>query len=133
MGVVGGVLDGRGHLLDGGGAFFRAQLVLLAATLPELPLREAMTAALVDEDGRAFLGVHDAGGVQWLVKESFEALAQRLAEREAALGHASVAMTEREVEDVARVAAAQGYRAEAIAEVLARPKLEPPARVTTSS
>jgi len=104
----------------------RAQLVILAATLPELPLREAMSAALASEDGRAYLGVHVASDVRWLVKESFEALARRLAEREAIDGRASVAMAEREIEDVLRVAAVEGYRADAIARALARPKLKPP-------
>ena len=103
----------------------RAELVLLAASLPALPLREAMSAALADVRGKAYLGVHEASGVRWLVKESFETLAQRFAEREVVAGHASAAMAEREVEDVTRIAADAGYRADVIVKAIAKPKLKP--------
>ena len=101
-------------------------LVLTAATLPTLPLREAMTAALQDVRARDLLGVHEAGGVRWLRKESFEELARVLAEREAIEGRASIAMAEREVEDLTRLAAKQGYRVDGIEKALTKVKLTAP-------
>ncbi len=43
-----------------------------------------------------------------------------VADREAVLGSASVALSEREVDDVAELASKEGYRAEAIAKALGR-------------
>jgi len=96
----------------------RAALVLLAATLPAGPLREVLGAALEDPRGRAYLGVHESGGVTWLSKEAFERLARVLAEREAVEGRASVALAERQAEDAVRLAEREGYRADAIARAL---------------
>ena len=95
-----------------------AALVLLAVTLPVAPLREAMKPALDEPRARTFLGVHEAGGVVWLSKEAFEELAQFIADREGIEGRASVAMAEREVDEVCRLAAREGYRANAIAKAL---------------
>jgi hypothetical protein len=97
----------------------RAALVLLGATLPSAPVREVMLASLSDARGRAWLGVHEAGGALWLAKEAFEELARFVADREAAEGRSSVAMAERQVADVVRVASKEGYRAENIARALA--------------
>jgi hypothetical protein len=88
-------------------------------TLPSAPLREIMRTSLEEPRGRAFLGVHDSGGVVWLAKEAFEELARFIGEREAISGHASVAMAERQVDDVLRVASKEGYHAEKIAKALA--------------
>ncbi len=96
----------------------RAQLVLLGATLQSAPLREIMRESLTDPSGREFLGVHDANGVEWLVKERFEELAQFAAEREFILGHVSAAMAARQVDDVRRVASKEGYRARRVAKAL---------------
>jgi hypothetical protein len=96
----------------------RTALVLLGVTLPNGPLREVMKAALDDARARAFLGVHEANGVKWLAKERFEELARFISDREAVDGRASVALTDRQVDDVARVASKEGYRAEAIAKAL---------------
>ncbi len=98
----------------------RAALVLLAATLPVAPLREAIRAAIDCPSGREFLRVHEARGVKWLHKESFEELAWFLGHREAIEGCASVAMVEREVEDVTRIASTEGYKVDAIADALGR-------------
>lgn len=96
----------------------RAALVLLGATLPDRPLRETMKTSLWEPRARMFLGVHEANGVVWLAKERFEELAAFLSDRDAVDGRVSVAMAERQVEDVARLAAEEGYRAEAIAKAL---------------
>lgn len=96
----------------------RAALVLLGATLPSAPVREVMRASLDDARARIFLNLHDSGGVTWLAKEPFEELARFAADREAADGHASVAMSDRQVEDVVRLASKEGYRAERIARAL---------------
>jgi hypothetical protein len=93
-------------------------LVLLAVTLPVAPLREAMKPALDEPRSRNFLGVHEAGGTVWLSKEAFEELAQFIADREGIEGRASVALAEREVEEVSRLAEREGYRANAIAKAL---------------
>jgi len=95
-----------------------AALVLLAVTLPVAPLREAMKPALDEPRARTFLGIHEAGGVLWLSKEAFEELAQFIADREGIEGRASVALQEREVDEVCRLAAREGYRANAIAKAL---------------
>jgi hypothetical protein len=100
----------------------RAALVLLGATLPTAPLREAIAGALRDPRARAFLGVHDANGVSWLHKERFEELAKLIAHRDFIEGHASVALAERQVDDVTRLAAAEGYRTMDIARALAMPE-----------
>ena len=106
----------------------RAALVLLGASLPVGPLREVLAEALRDPRARTFLGVHEANGIMWLGKEAFEELARLIADREVVLGRASVAMDERQVEDVTRLAADEGYRAEAIAKALvADVKLAPKA------
>jgi glycosidase len=96
----------------------RAALVLLGASLPAGPPREVMADAFGDARARTFLGVHEAGGVQWLRKESFEELARLVADREVVLERVSVAMAERQVEDLAHLAADEGYRADAIAKAL---------------
>ena len=93
-------------------------LVLLAVTLPVAPLREAMKPALDEPRARTFLGVHEAGGIVWLSKEAFEELAQFIADREGIEGRASVALAEREVLEVSRLAEREGYRANAIATAL---------------
>ncbi len=49
-----------------------------------------------------------------------------LADREAIEGHASIAMTEREVEDLRRLAAKEGYRADGIEKALTKAKLKAP-------
>jgi len=54
----------------------------------------------------------------WLSKEAFEELAQFIADREGTEGRASVALQEREVDEVCRRAAREGYRANAIAKAL---------------
>lgn len=111
---------------DGYAAQRRAALVLLGASLPAGPLREVLAAAFRDARARTFLGVHEANGVNWLAKEAFEELARLVADREVVLGRASVAMAERQVEDVTRLAADEGYRADAIARSLvAGVKLDP--------
>lgn len=102
-------------------AHLHAALVLSAVTTPRTPLREAMAAALADAHGRALLGVHDAGGTSWLVKERFDALAKVLAEREALDERASLAFAHRKAEDVMRIAEREGYRAARIEEALAPP------------
>jgi hypothetical protein len=110
-------------------------LVLLAVTLPFAPLREAMKPSLDEPRGRMFLGVHEAGGVVWLSKEAFEELAQFIAEREAIEGRVSVAMAERQVDEISRLAEREGYRVNAIAKALGAgvklpekaPEEEPPA------
>lgn len=104
----------------------RAALLLLAVTAKNAPLREALAGAIADERGRVFLGVHEAGGVKWLRKESFEELARLLASRAALLGEVSVAMAERQVDDVTKLAAKEGYKADAIAKALVDTKLAPP-------
>ncbi|MDB4935207.1 MAG: Alpha-amylase family protein [Labilithrix sp.] len=96
----------------------RAALVLLGVTLPEGPLREVMKLAIEDPRARVFLGVHEASGVRWLSKERFEELARFVSDREAVEGRASVALTDRQVDDVAKLAAKEGYRADAIAKAL---------------
>ena len=104
----------------------RTALVLLGASMPAGPLREALAGAFCDERGRMFLGIHEANGVVWLAKEAFEDLARLVADREVVLGRASVALAEREVEEVSSLAAELGYRADAIAKTLmAGMKLEP--------
>jgi hypothetical protein len=109
----------------------RAAMVLLEATLPALPVREAMKAALQDARGRALLGVHEANGVVWLGKEAFDELAQLIAYRDAVEGRASVAMADREAEDAKKVAAREGYKAEAIAKALdVGVKVAPPTTTT---
>jgi glycosidase len=107
----------------------RAALTLLAVTLPRAPLRESMSAALADDRARTFLGVHESGGVTWLVKEPWDDLARILAERQALEGRASLAMAHREAEDVDRVAVAEGYRADRIAaELASKPTAAPTMR-----
>ncbi|MCL2723261.1 MAG: alpha-amylase family glycosyl hydrolase [Polyangiaceae bacterium] len=96
----------------------RAALVLLATTLPEVSVCEAMHAALSDARGKAFLGMHDAGGVTWLVKERFDELATMLALRNTALGLTSLALARRQAKDVSAVAEREGYRAVLIEEAL---------------
>jgi hypothetical protein len=96
----------------------RAALVLLGVTLSATTLREGLGASLVDERGKRFLGVHEASGVVWLGKESFEELARFVADRDTALGRVSVALSDRQVEDVTRLAATAGYRAAVLAEAL---------------
>jgi glycosidase len=103
----------------------RAALALVAATLPTGPLREVMDAALADDRAKTFLGVHEAGGVVWLVKERFEELADMLAHREVVEGRASLAFAHRQSEDLARLAEKCGYRAEVIEESLAAGRLGP--------
>ena len=120
------LVEAFGEGADGWTAQRRATLVLLGVMLPNAPLREVMIASLEDPRGRAFLGVHEADGVVWLAKEPFEELAQLVADREAVLGIASVALSEREVDDVAELAAKEGYRAEAIAKALGRDVKLPP-------
>jgi glycosidase len=100
-------------------AQLEATLLLLAATLPEVPLRQAMHAALSDARSVAFLGMHDAGGERWLVKERFNELAAALAERNVALGIASLAIAQSQANDVAAIADREGYRAAAIEKALA--------------
>ena len=111
----------------------RATLVLLAATLPVGPLREAVGAALKDARGQEYLGVHEANGVAWLNAEAFAELACFLGYRESIEGRASVAMTEREVEDVTRIALNEGYKADLIAKALAAVKLPAESSVTAPS
>jgi glycosidase len=103
----------------------RAAVVLLLATLPRGPLRETMHAALGDARARAFLGVHDAGGTTWVVKEPYVELAEALAERQAVEGRASMAMARREAEDLVRLADTAGWRADEIVRALA-PKTRAP-------
>ncbi|MEA2747419.1 MAG: hypothetical protein QOI41_1562, partial [Myxococcales bacterium] len=111
---------------DGYSAQRRTALVLLGASLPAAPLREVLASAFRDARARTFLGVHEANGVFWLAKEAFEELARLVADREVVLGRISVALAERQVEEVARLAAEQGYRAEPIVKALvADVKLEP--------
>lgn len=93
----------------------RATLVLLAATLPSGSLREITQTALGDVRGRAFVDVHEANGVAWLVKERFEELVGFIAEREAVLDRVTLADARRHAAEIARAAAAEGYRAERIA------------------
>lgn len=100
-------------------AHLHTALVLSAITTPRTPLREAMASALSDVQGRTLLGVHDAGGTSWLVKERFDALAKVLAERDALDERASLAFAHRKAEDVMRIAEREGYRAARIAEALA--------------
>ena len=97
----------------------QAALVLLGAALPHLPLREVMGRSLEDPRARELLHVHEADGVSWLRKESFEDLARFLARRGVVLGQASAAMANRQVEDVLRLASQEGYRTNAIAAALA--------------
>jgi glycosidase len=96
----------------------RAALAMLLATLRFGPAREVIAEALATERGRAYLGVHDADGISWLVKERFEELARAVAEREVVLGRASRALATREALDAARLAELEGYRAGPIAEML---------------
>src|SRR5207244_13420611 len=63
----------------------RASLVVLALTLPEGDLREVMHVALGGPRRRAYMYVHQRGGVVWLNKERFDELASFLGEREALL------------------------------------------------
>ena len=114
------LLEAFTHDGDAHAAQARAALVLLVSTLPAAPLREAMHVALQDPRGRDYLGVHDANGVTWLSKERFEELARILGDRASVEGRASVAMIERQVEDVTRVASEEGYEAVAIAKALER-------------
>ena len=112
--------------VDGHAAQKRTALLLLGVTLPEAPLREALRTGFEDPRARAFLGVHESGGVMWLGKEALEELARFLADREIIEGRASVAMADRQVEDIARLASKEGYRARVIARALvADVKLEP--------
>jgi glycosidase len=111
----------------------RAHVVLVAATLPAAPLREAMARALKDPRACAYLGVHEASGVLWLRKEPFEELAAVLAKREAIDGRASAALAAREVQDVARIAAKEGYKANAIFRALAAVKLAEKPALRSSS
>jgi hypothetical protein len=100
----------------------RAQLVLLALTMPEGDLREIMHAALSDPRGRAFMNVHDAGGVTWLTKERFDELARFLAEREAVLDRAPLEDARARAATLSATAEREGFRAEAIAAALAKPR-----------
>jgi hypothetical protein len=100
----------------------RAQLVLLALTMPEGDLREIMHAALSDPRGRAFMNVHDAGGVTWLTKERFDELARFLAEREAVLDRAPLEDARARAVELSATAEREGFRAEAIAAALAKPR-----------
>jgi glycosidase len=97
----------------------RSALVLIAATVPSAPLREALRASLTDARARTYLNVHEAGGVEWLVKERFAELARWLGDRETALGHGSLALSRRQAEDAARVAEKEGFRAQRIEKALA--------------
>ncbi|MBX3189120.1 MAG: hypothetical protein KF819_19010 [Labilithrix sp.] len=117
----------------GSGGEQRAALVLLMATLPTAPVREALLAALVDPKARAFLGVHEAGGVVWLRKEAFEELASALADRDAVDERTSAAMARREVEDAKSVAAREGYKVEWIAKALASVDHGPPTAAPKSA
>jgi hypothetical protein len=110
----------------------RATRVLLALTTPEGDLREIMHAALSDPRGRAFMNVHESGGVVWLVKERFDELARLLAEREAILDRSTLDEAKKRAEELSRTAEAEGFRAEAIAAALApasKSKAKPPSSV----
>jgi hypothetical protein len=111
----------------------RAALVLLGVTLPTGTLREIMLLALEDPRARAFLDVHESGGVVWLRKERFEELAAWLGERETIDGRASFALARRESEDLARIAANAGYQVERIRLSLGerKPAPSPPKRAAT--
>lgn len=97
----------------------RAQLVLLALTMPEGDLREIMHAALSDPRGRAFMNVHESDGVVWLTKERFDELALLLAEREAVLDRATLEDARKRAAELSATAEREGFRAEAIAAALA--------------
>ena len=92
----------------------RAAVVLALATLPKAPLREAMHAALNDPRARRYLGIHEAGGTEWIVKEPWLHLAGALAEREAVLGTASLALARRQELDTAKLAEKHGWRADEV-------------------
>jgi hypothetical protein len=77
-----------------------------------------MGRSLEDPRARELLHVHEADGVSWLRKESFEELARFIARRGVVLGQASAAMADRQVEDVVRLASQEGYRTAAIAAAL---------------
>lgn len=94
------------------------QFALLAATLPTTLLPQAMMAALRDSRGKALLGVHVSNGVTWLRSEPFDELARLLAYGQAVDERASVAMAEREIDSVVRLAALHGYKVERIARAL---------------
>ncbi len=96
----------------------RAALLLLLTTLRTGPVREVLSEALASERGRAFLGVHDANGITWLVKERFDELARAVADREVVLGHAGRALATREAADATRLAEREGYRVRPIQSVL---------------
>ncbi len=102
----------------------RAALVLLMTALPAGTLPEIMHAALKDPRGRAYLGVHESGGVQWLVKERFEELATAIAEREAVKGVSALDKARSKASELAATAEREGFKAEAIAAAL-EPKPKP--------
>ncbi len=112
------LLDAFGLAGHGEDAHRRGALLLLLVTLRPAPVREVLAEALASERGRAFLGVHEANGIQWLVKERFEELARAAADREVVLGRSSRALATREADDAARLAELEGYRAKPIAEML---------------
>ena len=113
------IVEAFGEELSAYDAEERTALVLLTVTLPSAPLREVLRASFADARARTFLGIHEANGVLWLAKERFELLARVVADREVALGHASVAMADRQVDDAARLASAEGYRAARVEQALA--------------
>ena len=92
----------------------QAALVLLAATLPTGPLREIVDGALSDPRAKEFLGVHTSGDVVWLVQERYDELAQLLAQRDVVEGRASLALAHRQADDLQRLGAKSGYRAEVL-------------------
>ncbi len=97
----------------------RTALLLLALTLPTTPLRETLRAAFSDARARTFLGAHEAGGTEWIIKERLEELARWISERDAAAGRVSIALAHRQTEDAVRMAEREGYRARAIEAALA--------------
>lgn len=107
----------------------RAALVILAATLPSGPLAPALRLALGSPRGQAYMNVHEADGVIWLVKERFEELARFLAEREIASGRVAPAVAKADAEAFAKLAEREGYRAERIAAKLGpAPRTDAPIR-----
>ncbi len=107
----------------------RVALVLLGATLPSGPLKAALRLALGSRRGQTFMNVHESGGTIWLNKERLEELARFLAEREAILGERPLDAWLSDAQEIADMAAREGYKAERIAANLgALPKTDAPIR-----
>lgn len=95
-----------------------ATAIVLGTVTARASLREELAEAFTDARGRSFLGIHEASGTSWLVKERFERLATAFAERDFVEGRTSLALSHREIEDACSLAEREGYRADAIQQAL---------------